>query len=277
MYSLKSYAKINLSLEILGKREDGYHNIDTLMSSIDLYDEISIKKFPGENLILESDNRIFPTDSNNLIYKAWEILKEYRKKESGLKIFVKKNIPISAGLAGGTGNACSVMKTLNEIWNLGFNKEELIELAKPLGADSTFFFYEGLVRAEAIGDKITKINRKVSYPLVLINIGKPIASKDVYSKMSNYSKGKVEGIIKNIEDDSYFFKNAFNSMEEVSFKIYPELKKIKKELENLGADLALMSGSGPTIFGIFKDEKTRDMVYTMLLNKYKYVIKSKTI
>jgi 4-diphosphocytidyl-2-C-methyl-D-erythritol kinase len=277
MYKIKSYGKINLSLEVLGKREDGYHNIDTLMNSIDLFDEISIKEISGEDLILKSDNFEFPYDSSNLIYKAWEILKNYRNKAVGLEIFVKKNIPVAAGLAGGTSNACTVMKALNEIWNLKLSKEELIDLSKPLGADSTFFFYEGLVRAEGIGEKITKFEDKLNYPLILINIGKPISSKEVYSKINNYSTGIVESIVSNINDEEFLFKNAFNSMEAISFKIYPELSSIKQELINLGADLSLMSGSGPTIFGIFKDEKKRDLVYTKLLNKYNYVIKSKMI
>ena len=277
VFKIKSYGKINLSLEVLGKREDGYHNIDTLMNSIDLWDEIGLKEIPGENLILKSNDPNFPTGEDNLIHKAWEILKVFKSKDTGMEISVTKNIPIAAGLAGGTSNACTVMKALNEIWNLGLSNEELMELAKPLGADSTFFFYEGLVRAEGIGEIITEVKKDLTYPLILINIGKPVSSEEVYSKIDSYSNGIVESIIENIDNEFFLFQNAFNSMEVVSFEIYPELKEIKNELLNLGAEMALMSGSGPTIFGIFKDEKNRDLVYTKLLNKYKYVIKSKMI
>lgn len=277
VFKIKSYGKINLSLEILGKREDGYHNIDTLMNSIDLWDEIGLKEIPGENLILKSNDPNFLTGEDNLIHKAWEILKVFKSKDTGMEISVTKNIPIAAGLAGGTSNACTVMKALNEIWNLGLSNEELMELAKPLGADSTFFFYEGLVRAEGIGEIITEVKKDLTYPLILINIGKPVSSEEVYSKIDSYSNGIVESIIENIDNEFFLFQNAFNSMEVVSFEIYPELKEIKNELLNLGAEMALMSGSGPTIFGIFKDEKNRDLVYTKLLNKYKYVIKSKMI
>lgn len=277
VFKIKSYGKINLSLEILGKREDGYHNIDTLMNSIDLWDEIGLKEIPGENLILKSNDPNFPTGEDNLIHKAWEILKVFKSKDTGMEISVTKNIPIAAGLAGGTSNACTVMKALNEIWNLGLSNEELMELAKPLGADSTFFFYEGLVRAEGIGEIITEVKKDLTYPLILINIGKLVSSEEVYSKIDSYSNGIVESIIENIDNEFFLFQNAFNSMEVVSFEIYPELKEIKNELLNLGAEMALMSGSGPTIFGIFKDEKNRDLVYTKLLNKYKYVIKSKMI
>ncbi len=277
MYKLKSYGKINLSLEVLGKRKYGYHDIDTLMSAIDLYDEITLESIPGGKLILESDNPNFPIDEKNLIFKAWNILKNFKEKENGMKITVSKNIPIAGGLAGGTSNACEVMKALNNIWNLKFDNDKLVELAKPLGADSTFFFFKGLVRAQGIGDKITSLNKKFYKPLILINNGKPISSKEVYSNIKNYSNKKIENIVEKIDNEEYFYKNAFNSMEDVSFDIYPELKDIKKELFDLGAELSLMSGSGPTIFGIFKDEKLRDLVYTKLLRKYKYVIKSKMI
>ncbi len=277
MYKIKSYGKINLSLEILGKREDGYHNIDTLMNPIDLWDEILIEKIIGDKLILESNNPNFPVDESNLIYKAWDILTKYKGKDTGLKITVNKNIPIAAGLAGGTSNACEVMKALNAIWNLEFDNETLVELAKPLGADSTFFFFEGLLRGEEIGDKIAKVKDSLKYPLILINPGIHISSKDVYSKISKYTKGKVENLVENIHNDDFLLNNAFNSMEDVSFQMHPELENIKKDLKSHGADLSLMSGSGPTIYGIFKDDKIRDLVYTKLSNKYKYVIKSKMI
>lgn len=277
MYKIKSYGKINLSLEILGKRDDGYHKIDTLMNSIDLWDEIEIEKIDGDKLILESENPDFPTDESNLIYKAWVILKKFKGKETGLRINVNKNIPIAAGLAGGTSNACEVMKALNKIWNLEFDNETLVELAKPLGADSTFFFYRGLLRGENIGDKITKIKESLNYPLILINPGFHISSKDVYSRITNYTKGKIEKLIHNIDNEDFFFNNAFNSMEDVSFQMHKELKDIKEDLKNNGANLSMMSGSGPTIYGIFKDEKIRDLVYTKLLDKYRYVIKSKMI
>lgn len=277
MHKVKSYGKINLSLEILGKREDGYHNIDTLMNSIDLWDEIRIEQIVENKLILESDNPNFPIDENNLIYKAWDILRKFKKIDTGLKITVKKNIPIAAGLAGGTSNACEVMKALNKIWDLEFDNKTLVELAKPLGADSTFFFFEGLLRGENIGDKITKVRDSLDYPLILINPGIQISSKEVYSKISKYTKGKVENLVENINSDDFLLKNAFNSMEDISFHMHPELEKIKKDLKDCKADLSLMSGSGPTVYGIFKDDKVRDLVYTKLSNKYKYVIKSKMI
>lgn len=273
----KSFGKINLSLEVVGKREDGYHNIDTLMNRIDLFDEIEFSPISENKLILKSDNEDFPTDSSNLMYKAWEIMSKYKKSEYGMEIYVKKNIPIAAGLAGGTSNGIETIKVLNEIWDLGFSKDELIQISKPLGADSTFFFYDNLVRAKGIGEKIQEIKQLENFPILLINIGKPISSKEVYENMKSYSEGKVSKIVENIDDFHYLKENVFNSMEDVSFNIYPELKDTKERLKISGADISLMSGSGPSIFGIYKDRQKRDEAYNQMKNDYKYVIKTKII
>ncbi len=275
MICKKSYGKINLSLEVLGKRSDGYHNIDTLMNKIDLYDEMIFELRDDDNLIIRSDNENFPTDNSNLIYKAWEILSSYKKTNRGIDVFVTKNIPIAAGLAGGTSNGVETMKALNELWDLGFSNEELKDLSKALGADSNFFFYEDLVRAQGIGDNIIRLKKLDPLCLLIINIGKPISSKEIYENMTSYSNEIVENIVDNIDDFTYLWNHAFNSMEEVSFKIYPVLEDIKKKLNDSGANLSLMSGSGPSIFGLYEDTKLRDKAYEELKNDYKYVIKSK--
>lgn len=276
---IKSYGKINLSLEVMNRRTDGYHEIDTLMNKIDLYDEISIEEFPGDALELKCDSPDFPLDEKNLIYKAWEILSSYKSGNRGLSITVKKNLPVAAGLAGGTSNGCEVMKALNELWNLKFTQEELKEMAKPLGADSAFFFHEGLVRARGIGDEIEGLNSVLDFPLLLINVGKPISSAEVYGNIKNFSSRKVETLVKEIESGNvdFLIENMYNSMEAVSFTIYPELEAIKNDLKNYGADGVLMSGSGPTIFAIFKDVNYRDIVYNKYFKKYSYVSKSRTI
>lgn len=276
---IKSYGKINLSLEVIRKREDGYHDIDTLMNRIDLYDEISIEKIPGKKLFLECETAGFPLDESNLIHRAWSILSPFYEGDVGLRIHVVKNMPVAAGLAGGTSNACEVMKALNVLWDLNFSNEKLKNLAKPLGADSSFFFCEGLIHAQGIGDIIEVIDVKLDLPLLLLNIGKPINSGEVYSRMKNYSNGKVETLVKELRlgNWDYLIKNMYNSMEPVSFSIYPELELVKRNLEACGAEGVLMSGSGPTIFAIFKDETYRDMVYNRYFEKYDYVLKSRTI
>lgn len=269
----KSYGKINLSLEVVEKRKDGYHEIDTLMTKIDIFDEIYFNKISGNKLVIKSNKKDFPTDESNLIYKAWNILKEFKENNCGMEIFVNKNLPISAGLGGGTSNGVTVMKTLNKLWNLNFDKERLIELAKPLGADSTFFFYDGFIRAKGIGDKIEILEDLRSLPLLIINPGVPVSTKEVYSKIKHYSEGNIDRVLNRLDELDFLY----NNMEEVTFKMYPELKDIKEELLDSKAINVLMSGSGPTIFSIFNSEKDRDIVYTRCLDKYNFVKRTKTI
>ena len=279
MIKRKSYGKVNLSLEVIGKRPDGYHNIDTLMQRIDLYDEIYFEPTSKNELILESNIKDLPVNQDNLVYKAWEIMSQYKKNDIGLKIYIEKNIPVAAGLAGGTTNAITTIKFLNKLWNLNFPKEKLIEISKPIGADSTFFYYNNLVRAQAIGDEIEEIDSLDNSFLLLINIGKGLSSKEIYNNIETYSNNRVKRIFEALKSGNkhYLYDNNINSMEEVSMKIYPELKDIKDTLLEKGAQMALMSGSGPTVFGLFESETSRDKAYNDLVNQYSLVLKSKLI
>lgn len=277
MFEVKAYGKINLSLEVIGKRPDSYHNIDTLMTRIDVFDKLSFEKTSTNDIIILSENKDLPLDESNLIYKAWSIMKEFTDENPGIKVCLEKNIPIAAGLAGGTSDGVATIKALNQLWALNFSNEKLKDLAKPLGADSSFFFYDGLVRAQGLGDKITELNPIKSIPLLIVNIGKPVSSAEVYKQIKSYSQGRVSYLVENINDYKIFKTSLYNSMEEVTFSIYPELKEIKSSLLNLGADFSLMSGSGPSIFAGFANEEKRDQAYELIKNTYKYVFKSQMI
>ncbi|MDO5028423.1 MAG: 4-(cytidine 5'-diphospho)-2-C-methyl-D-erythritol kinase [Bacillota bacterium] len=277
MFKAKAYGKINLSLEVVEKRPDSYHNIDTIMTRIDLFDQLSFEKTSSDDIIIVSDNKDLAVDKTNLIYKAWSIMKEFTKERPGIKVILNKNIPLSAGLAGGTSDGVESLKALNQLWNLGFSRQELLDLARPLGADSSFFFYDGLVRARGIGDRITKLKDLPDLYFILINIGKAISSGQVYGAMNTYSKGRVQYLVDNIDNFEIFKDKLYNSMEAVSFEIYPELRSIKAELLDLGADFSLMSGSGPTIFAGFLDQEKRDQVYNFVKDQYKYVFKAQKV
>lgn len=276
MLEVKAYGKINLSLEVLGKRPDSYHNIDTIMTRIDVFDKLSFEKTSTNDIIILSDNKDLRLDESNLIYKAWSIMKEFTSNP-GIEISLEKNIPIAAGLAGGTTDGVATMKALNELWDLNFSKDKLKDLAKPLGADSSFFFYDGLVRAQRIGDKITELGPIKDIPLLIVNIGRPVSSAEVYKRINSYSCGRVSYLVENINDYKIFKASLYNSMEEVTFSIYPELKEIKSSLLDLGADFSLMSGSGPSIFAGFPSEEKRNQAYELIKDKYKYVFKSQMI
>lgn len=278
MYKINSYAKINLSLDVLNKRDDGYHNIDTIMQLIDLKDILSIDIREDNVLNINCNNMSVPTDETNLVYKAWELLKVYSKKESlGLNVNIEKNIPVAAGLAGGSSNAAYFMKALNDIWELSLKKEELMDIGKNIGADVPYFFEEGTVRAEGIGNIFTKINSFKNMDVLIVNSGCEISTPYVYSNLKLSKSSKIGDLIKILESDNPLKKEYYyNIMTDVSGKICPEVYEIIDRLYSLNASVALMSGSGSTVFGLFKNMNYIDKAYNELKNKYKYVIKTKT-
>jgi len=275
---INSYAKINLSLDVLGLREDGYHNIDTIMNLIDLHDIMDINRNDTKELNLSSNNPDFPTDETNLIYKIFENLKKFRDINCGYDVFVDKQIPISAGLAGGSSNACEFLMYVNDDLSLNLSDQEIKEICRLTGADTFYFTNKKCVRATGIGNEFVRLSDFSNKNIIIVNNGMSISSKDVYDnlKESNVGLGKVSVAIDS-RDYETFFKVAFNTMESVSEKLVEEISVIKDQLNDLGADLSLMSGSGPTVFGIFENTQDYENCYNKLKDKYKYVFKTKTL
>ncbi|MBS5776299.1 MAG: 4-(cytidine 5'-diphospho)-2-C-methyl-D-erythritol kinase [Finegoldia magna] len=275
---INSYAKINLSLDVLGLREDGYHNIDTIMNLIGLYDIMDINRNSTYELNLSSNNPDFPTDKTNLIFKIFENLKKFRDINCGYDVFVDKQIPISAGLAGGSSNACEFLMYVNDDLSLNLSDQEIKEICRLTGADTFYFTNKKCVRATGIGNEFVRLSDFSNKNIIIVNNGMSISSKDVYDnlKESNGGLGKVSVAIDS-RDYETFFKVAFNTMESVSEKLVEEISVIKDQLNDLGADLSLMSGSGPTVFGIFKNTQDYENCYNKLKDKYKYVFKTKTL
>lgn len=275
---INSYAKINLSLDVLGLREDGYHNIDTIMNLIDLHDIMDINRHHTNELNLSSNNPGFPTDETNLIFKIFENLKKFRDINCGYDVFVDKQIPISAGLAGGSSNACEFLMYLNDDLSLNLSDQEIKEICRLTGADTFYFTNKKCVRATGIGNEFVRLSDFSNKNIIIVNNGMSISSKDVYDnlKESNGGLGKVSVAIDS-RDYETFYKVAFNTMESVSEKLVEEISIIKEQLNDLGADLSLMSGSGPTIFGIFENTQDYENCYNKLKDKYKYVFKTKTL
>lgn len=272
----KCFAKVNLSLDILKKRADGYHDIDTIMARISLYDKLEIKK-TGTGEFEYQSNIDLGHLTDNLIYKAYKKLAPlaYEKGEDlGVAIKLKKNIPFAAGLAGGSTDCAETIKILNELWDLGLSKKEMAEIGKSLGADIPFFFEESLVRAEGIGEIITPFTNKVKMKLLLINDGTEIASSYVYKRTKTYGHIDNEAIIAGLEKGNSEIIDSFeNVMEEVVLRDFPHLNTIKENLLASGASKALVSGSGATIFGIFYDDEALDKAYENLKDAYNFVEK----
>ena len=275
---INSYAKINLSLDVLGLREDGYHNIDTIMNLIDLHDIMDINRNNTNELNLSSNNPDFPTDETNLIYKILENLKKFRDINCGYDVFVDKQIPISAGLAGGSSNACEFLMYVNDDLSLNLSDQEIKEICRLTGADTFYFTNKKCVRATRIGNELVRLSDFSNKNIIIVNNGMSISSKDVYDnlKESNGGLGKVSVAIDS-RDYETFYKVAFNTMESVSEKLVEEISIIKEQLNDLGANLSLMSGSGPTVFGIFENTQYYENCYNKLKDKYKYVFKTKTL
>ncbi|MBS5943249.1 MAG: 4-(cytidine 5'-diphospho)-2-C-methyl-D-erythritol kinase [Finegoldia magna] len=275
---INSYAKINLSLDVLGLREDGYHNIDTIMNLIGLYDIMDINRNSTYELNLSSNNPDFPTDKTNLIFKIFENLKKFRDINCGYDVYVDKQIPISAGLAGGSSNACEFLMFVNDDLSLNLSDQEIKEICRLTGADTFYFTNKKCIRATGIGNEFVRLSDFSNKNIIIVNNGMSISSKDVYDnlKESNGGLGKVSVAIDS-RDYETFYKVAFNTMESVSEKLVEEISIIKEQLNDLGANLSLMSGSGPTVFGIFENTQDYENCYNKLKDKYKYVFKTKTL
>lgn len=271
----KCYAKINLSLDSLFKREDGYHEIDTIMTRISLFDKLKIEKNNINEIRIRTNSELLSKENikDNLIYKAWNILKD-KVKSPGVDVYLEKNIPIAAGLAGGSTNCAEMILALNDLWNLKMEDKEIFEIGKSLGADIPFFFLKKSARAQGIGEILSEFNINLDMKILLVNDGTAISSNFVYKRLKDYGTIDTEKIIKGLESaDKNIVDDFSNVMEDVVYENFPHLLDIKKRIENLGAKKVLLSGSGASIFAVFFDEKKLNKVYDSIKNDYKFVEK----
>ena len=248
-------AKINLFLDVLNKRDDGYHNLSMIMQTIDLCDEIDIEK--AEKISLECNKDGIPLNEKNLVWKAADLFFEYTKINGGCKIYLKKVIPDGAGLGGGSSDAAQVLIALNEIYDTKLSNEQLKGIAVKIGADVPFFIEKGCCLAEGIGDILTPIENNTN-PYVLVY--KPevsISTKWVYESLNlnnKKEKNKDELIELLRVGNMKFYDGIFNVLEDVSITKYPEIEDVKNKFKNLGATNAMMTGSGSAVFAIFIDK-----------------------
>ena len=271
MIKKNAHAKLNLSLDVTGKRENGYHDIKTLMVMTDLCDEMIFSKSERLEIIPE-----FSFDlKSNLIYKAYDLLKNRVGYDLPFKVEIKKKIPIAAGLAGGTSNGAACLYALNDLYNINIPRAELIEMAGGLGADFTYMMTGGSKIAKGIGDILEEVDPIELDHVLIINPGYGVSTKEVYQKIKidkeriDFSK-ILEGIYElDIEKLNFYLRNK---MEDVVFSLHPDLLDIKNKLRVFNS-APLMSGSGATIFGIFADEKSLEEAYDYFKEIYKYTYK----
>ncbi len=279
--TLEAYGKINLSLDVLGKRIDGYHDIETIMQSIDLKDKVVLRD-SEEGITIECNNPQVPTDSTNLVYKAYRILRDMYSIKRGVHIKIQKNIPVAAGLAGGSTNAAATLIGLNELWGLKLSKEKLMNIGVKIGADVPFCIMGGTALAKGIGEELISLKDFSGHLVLLANIGIEVSTAHVYSslKIDNIANRPnmdklLLGIDKN--DLNIISENMVNVLEEVTIGEHGQIQDIKNEMLEFGALGSLMSGSGPTVFGFFDNEEDLLKCKKSLEKKVKTLIITKTI
>lgn len=278
---LKAYGKINISLDVVGKREDGYHLLRMIMQTIELYDLITVDK-AKEGINITCNKTYIPIDERNLAYKAAKLFMDTYGIKSGADIDIKKNIPVTAGLAGGSTDAAAVLKAMRTIFKPDIEDEELMNLGLKIGADVPFCITGGTALCEGIGEKITSLNAFKNHILVIVKPHFGVSTKEVYQNLDInkiYKHPKTEEIIKAVENDdlkqvAYLMKNV---LENVTLRKHYILKNIKNEILRMGSIGAMMSGSGPTIFGFFDDMLKAAYCYDKFKEKYNEVFITRTI
>ncbi len=255
----KAYAKINLGLDVIGRLENGYHEVKMIMQNVGIYDVLTLTKIP-EGIVVTTDNGELPTDDDNLIYKAAKLMLENYNISQGVKIHLEKNIPIAAGMAGGSTDAAATFWGMNELFSLGLPEEKLREIGVKVGADVPYCIMGGTALAEGIGEKLTRLPDAPDCCLLVAKPDINVSTKYVYEHldaegveehpdidgmMEAIYQGNLEGIVDRLG----------NVLEVVTVKKYTIIEDIKKEMLSFGAMGSLMSGSGPTVFGIFEKEE----------------------
>ena len=258
--SLKALAKINLGLDVLGRRENGYHDVRMVMQTMYLYDNITLQKIEEPEIQLKTNLHFLPLDDKNIAYKAAKMLMEEFQIPGGIRITLDKHIPVAAGLAGGSSNAAAVLVGMNRMYDLGLSEQNLMDRGVKLGADVPYCIMRGTVLAEGIGEILTPLD---PLPKCYILVAKPtvsVSTKTVYEKLDSHEIADhpdIDGILEGLKnaDLKKVASSMGNVLERVTVDDHPIIEDIKKVMKENGALNAMMSGSGPTVFGIYEDKK----------------------
>lgn len=256
---LKALGKINLGLDVLGRRPNGYHDVRMVMQTVYLYDQILLEKADKEGISLETNLFYLPVNENNLAYRAAKMLIDEFAIKEGVHISLEKHIPVAAGMAGGSSNAAAVLYGMNRLFQLGLTDQELMDRSVQLGADVPYCIMRGTVLAEGIGEKLTPLP---SMPKCHVLLAKPpisVSTQKVYEKLDAQEVTKhpdIDGILLGLQtgDLEKITSSMGNVLENVTITEYPQIERIKDVMKEEGALNAMMSGSGPTVFGIYDDK-----------------------
>ena len=260
---LKSYGKINLGLDVLRRREDGYHEVRMIMQTVGLYDVLTMKKRKDDKIEMTCNLSFLPTDERNLVYKAVKLIKDKYHIKDGVEINLSKRIPVAAGMAGGSSNCAAALKGMNQLFDLGLSIDELCEIGVTLGADVPYCIWGGTALSEGIGEKLSRVDAMPDCYILIAKPGISVSTAFEYKNLDLPALSKhpdIDGMLECLKEKDLtgICNRLENVLETVTIKEYPIIGKVKKHLMDQGAKGALMSGSGPTIFAIFEDKKTAD-------------------
>ncbi len=280
MIQIAAPAKINLSLDVVKRLPNGYHEMDMMMQEIELADQIRLE-YREQGIHLTCNIPELPVNDENIAVRAAKALLPYGKKEKGVAIHLEKMIPHGAGLGGGSADAAAVLKGLNELWELNLTQQQLIRIGAVIGADVPFCIFGGTARAKGIGERLRRISDQPSLPILLINPGIHVSTKEVFEALDAnrvIPHPETELAIRAWKEQDFetMRKAAGNRLREVTVLWHPEIQEIEEKLIRGGAVFAMMSGSGPTVFGIYRTEEARDRAFEQVKEQYPIVIRSKT-
>ncbi len=268
MLYVKAPAKINLTLDVLYKRPDHYHEVEMIMTTVDLADRIGLELRNDGHIKITSSNSIVPDDERNLAYQAAQLLKDTYGIQMGVSITIDKEIPVAAGLAGGSSDAAATLRGLNQIWGLNLPLDTLAELGAKIGSDVSFCVYGGTALATGRGEKIQHIPAPPTCWVVLAKPKIGVSTASVYGglNLNEVEHPNTKQMIRAINEGNYdlMCKSLGNVLESVTFELHPEVVMIKEQMKKFGVDGVLMSGSGPTVFGLIDSETRLSRIYNGL-------------
>lgn len=264
--TLKALAKINLGLDVVRRREDGYHEVRMIMQTIHLYDKLDIKKTTEAGIAITSNLSYVPTNENNLVYKAGKLLMDEFDIKEGVSVHLQKRIPVAAGMAGGSSDAAAMLYGMNQIFDLGLSRRDLMERGVKIGADVPYCLMRGTALAEGIGEKLTSLPPMVKCPVLIAKPAISVSTKFVYENLKldeNTEHPDIDQLLADIKNKDLhaIAGHMGNVLESVTIPEYPIIAQIKEQMLRSGAVNSMMSGSGPTVFGLFEEEETARKAY----------------
>ncbi|KGX90087.1 4-diphosphocytidyl-2C-methyl-D-erythritol kinase [Pontibacillus halophilus JSM 076056 = DSM 19796] len=264
----KAPAKINLALDVLYKRPDGYHEVEMVMTTVDLSDRIELSPLKENEIRIVSENRFVPNDERNLAYKAAKLLKDTYRINEGVEIYMEKYIPVAAGLAGGSSDAAATLRGLNRLWDLELSLDTLAELGSHIGSDVSFCVHGGTALATGRGENIQQLTPPPACWVVLAKPTVGVSTQTIYQQLdlNEAEHPNIPKMIEALDAEDYegICANLGNVLEGVTTKLHPEVNQLKNHMKEFGADAVLMSGSGPTVFGLVQQESRAHRIYNGL-------------